>query len=108
MESTNTQQESTEATQQNQEESVSELQQQNVESEDAFNEDEDPLRQEDNLTAEQEATLFAFLQKVQKACNTDDSLPDFIGAQVQDWLQELEQKKVEGDQQLAQDDQQTQ
>ena len=31
--------------------------------------------------------------KVQKACNTDSSVPDFVGSQVSEWLKELDEKK---------------
>jgi len=30
--------------------------------------------------------------KIQKACATDDSVPDFVGSQVNDWLKELNEK----------------
>ena len=72
-------------------EQLSSAQEQDVDA----NEDDDTdyLKQEENLSEEQEATLFAFLQKVQKACGDDSSLPDFIGLQVNDWIKELEVKQ---------------
>eukprot|EP00347_Sterkiella_histriomuscorum_P002673 403367240 len=63
----------------------------------------DCLKQEENLTEEQEATLFAFLQKVSKACDEDSSVPDFVGLQVGDWLKELQDKNAA--QPLPKDDQ---
>lgn len=57
--------------------------------------EEDPLKQIDHLTSEQESTLFAFLQKIQRACEGDSSLPDFIAPQVNEWLKELEVKTPE-------------
>lgn len=45
-----------------------------------------------DLSTEQEQNLFTFLQKVQKACKEDSSVPDFVGSQVQDWLKELQEK----------------
>jgi hypothetical protein len=29
--------------------------------------------------------------KVQRACETDSSVPDFVGAQVDEWLKELKE-----------------
>jgi len=45
-----------------------------------------------DISQEQEASLFTFLQKVKKACKEDDSVPDFVGSQVTEWLQELQEK----------------
>lgn len=45
-----------------------------------------------DISKEQEASLFTFLQKVKKACNDDDSVPDFVGSQVTEWLKELQEK----------------
>jgi len=45
-----------------------------------------------DLSPEQEQNLFTFLQKVQRACNDDSSVPDFVGSQVEDWLKELQEK----------------
>ncbi len=36
--------------------------------------------------------MFTFLQKVQKACEWDTSVPDFVGSQVNEWLKELQEK----------------
>jgi hypothetical protein len=34
-----------------------------------------------------------FLMKVSSACKDDNSVPDFVGSQVTEWLKELEVKK---------------
>jgi hypothetical protein len=47
-----------------------------------------------DLSKDQEANLFTFLQKVKKACNDDDSVPDFVGSQVTEWLKELQEKEA--------------
>ena len=53
------------------------------------------LDQVAELTQDQEADLAAFLLKVQKACGEDKSVPKFVGAQVDEWIKELDEKKVE-------------
>ena len=45
------------------------------------------------LSAEEEAKLAVFLQKVQKACADDKSVPMFVGNQVDDWLKEINDKQ---------------
>jgi hypothetical protein len=45
-----------------------------------------------NLSGEQENDLMAFLKKVQRACENDSSVPDFVAPQVNEWLNELAQK----------------
>lgn len=55
-------------------------------------EDDGTIVVEKELSAQQESDLFAFLQKVQKACKNDSSVPDFVGSQVHDWLTELQEK----------------
>ena len=54
------------------------------------------IEQAKELTAEEEENLAAFLQKVQKACADDKSVPDFVGLQVNQWMQELNDKRVTG------------
>lgn len=41
---------------------------------------------EENLSSQQETDLLAFLMKCQKACGEDNSVPDFVGSQVNQWL----------------------
>ena len=48
------------------------------------------------LDGTEEDKLLHFLNKVQKAYNQDDSLPDFLGDTLKTWIGEIEQKK-EGD-----------
>ena len=45
------------------------------------------------LSADEEASLAVFLQKVQKACADDKSVPTFVGTQVDDWLKEINDKQ---------------
>ena len=52
-------------------------------------EDDGTIEVVKELSAQQESDLFSFLQKVQKACKNDSSVPDFVGSQVNDWLTEL-------------------
>jgi hypothetical protein len=37
------------------------------------------------------------LLKLSKACKDDNSVPDFVGSQVNDWLNELKVKETETD-----------
>ena len=41
------------------------------------------------MDAEEQANLAVFLQKIQKACKKDSEVPDFLGPQVDQWLQEI-------------------
>lgn len=50
-----------------------------------------------DLDPEQEAALSAFLGRVMKSCDNDQSLPSFIGEQCGDWLKELQEPKQEDD-----------
>ena len=45
------------------------------------------------MTPEEEANLAEFLMKVQKACENDKSVPAFVGLQVDQWMQELNDKR---------------
>ena len=45
---------------------------------------------DEQTTPEEEANLAEFLKKVSVACNNDKSVPDSVGSQVMQWLQELE------------------
>ena len=51
------------------------------------------------MDAEEQANLATFLAKVSGACKNDSDVPDFIGAQVNEWLAEIatEPKQVAGD-----------
>ena len=46
------------------------------------------------IMSEEEENLAAFLLKVQKACADDKSVPDFVGLQVNEWMQELNDKRA--------------
>ena len=37
--------------------------------------------------------MHEFLKKIQVACQNDSDVPDFVGAQVGEWLQELDDKQ---------------
>ena len=43
------------------------------------------------MDAEEQANLALFLSKVSKACENDQQLPGFIGAQVNEWLAEIDE-----------------
>ena len=45
-----------------------------------------------DISAEQESDLLSFLKKVQRACDDDKSVPDFVAPQVNEWLKELLEK----------------
>ena len=53
-----------------------------------------PLKE---LSADEEDTLNAFMNKVMKACDNDKSIPGFVGDQVGEWLKELDEKKPQED-----------
>ncbi|TNV73126.1 hypothetical protein FGO68_gene12208 [Halteria grandinella] len=44
------------------------------------------------MSKEQESNLLTFLQKVSRACDNDNSVPEFVGSQVNEWLKELQEK----------------
>ena len=52
----------------------------------------DPFKPPD-LSKDEEANLAQFLQKIQKACADDKSVPMFVGSQVDDWLKEINDKQ---------------
>ena len=60
---------------------------------DAIEEKKETFQVEENLSSQQETDLLAFLMKCQKACGEDNSVPDFVGSQVSQWLLELQQKE---------------
>lgn len=45
---------------------------------------------DEKTTPEEEANLAEFLKKVSVACSNDKSVPDTVGSQVMQWLQEIE------------------
>ena len=47
------------------------------------------MEQAKDLTPAEEENLLNFLNKLQKACKEDSSVPDVVGMQVNDWLKEL-------------------
>lgn len=47
------------------------------------------LFQAKDISPEEEEGLMKFLMKVQNACKQDSSVPDFVGSQVDTWMQEL-------------------
>ena len=63
---------------------------------DVADQEEFSLDQCKDLSEEDEINLQAFLMKVQAACGTDKSVPGFVGAQVDEWIKEIDDKnKVE-------------
>ena len=50
------------------------------------------LQQAKDISADEEAKLGVFLNKISKACKDDKSVPDDVGAQVNSWLAELNEK----------------
>ena len=52
------------------------------------------VEQAGELTYDEQENLAAFLKKISKACENDKSVPDFVGQQVNVWMQKYD-KNIE-------------